>query len=100
MLVVNKCDNDELASHAAEFSALGLGDPVLVSSIHRVGIHDVFRLALMRAFGTEELVLEDPDEKAVRLAVIAPPSDDVVSRTKCLSDLYVCSLPIVNLFNN
>ena len=40
-LLVNKIDEGAFVSNAAEFYALGLGDPIPVSGLHGVGIGDV-----------------------------------------------------------
>lgn len=40
ILVCNKIDNVEESANAAEFYALGLGDPIIVSAAHGIGIGD------------------------------------------------------------
>ena len=41
ILVVNKIDNVDLVADASEFYALGLGDPMVVSGSHGIGIGDL-----------------------------------------------------------
>jgi GTP-binding protein len=49
LLVVNKVDNSERNSYAAEFYALGLGDPYCVSSNSGMGTGDLLD-ALIKTF--------------------------------------------------
>lgn len=41
LLAVNKADNEKLQLEAYEFYQLGIGDPILLSSVHGIGIGDL-----------------------------------------------------------
>jgi GTPase len=69
IVAANKVDDAQQQGLAAEFYALGLGDPVAVSAIQGLGTGDLLDLVV------ERLPVEDvEDEEAVRLAVIGRPN--------------------------
>ena len=70
IVAANKVDDARHAAAAAEFYALGLGDPVPVSAVHGLGTGDLLDRLV-------ELLAEAPEpepESAVRLAVIGRPN--------------------------
>jgi GTPase len=73
IVAVNKLDRGADAPAAAEFHALGLGEPTPVSAAHGVGSGDLLdRIAAAVREHAPEPAEEDPDE--VRLAVIGRPN--------------------------
>lgn len=58
VLAVNKADNPERASEVYEFYALGLGDPLPVSSSHGIGLGDLLD-AVIKEFPNQEVEEED-----------------------------------------
>jgi GTP-binding protein len=73
LVAVNKLDRGVDSPAAAEFHALGLGEPVPVSAAHGVGTGDLLDriAALLRRHATGP---EEPDADEVRLAVIGRPN--------------------------
>ena len=71
ILVSNKTDNNEQQYYAADFYALGLGDPVCVSALSGFGTGDLLDMVL------DKLPKESPDELEVnipRFAVVGRPN--------------------------
>ena len=67
----NKADNDALASEAAQFFGLGLGDPVAISAHHGRWIDDLLDKV------TSELAVAEPlesEEVECRLAIVGRPN--------------------------
>jgi GTP-binding protein len=69
--VVNKADRPDDYAIAAEFHALGLGDPIAVSATHGLGTGDLLD-AVAAALGDREP--QPADEDTVRVAVIGRPN--------------------------
>ena len=73
LVAVNKLDRGEDAPAAAEFHALGLGEPTPVSAAHGVGSGDLLdRITMLAREHVPEPSEEETDE--VRLAVIGRPN--------------------------
>ncbi len=72
ILVANKVDSREIVSHAMEFYALGLGDPVFVSAEHGRNIGDLLDLVVDR-FPDEPSEGETEDE-GLKVAVVGRPN--------------------------
>jgi GTPase len=70
-VVVNKADRADDFAIAAEFHALGLGEPLPVSATHGLGTGDLLD-AIVAALGDRPP--REDDEKAVRVAVIGRPN--------------------------
>ena len=71
LLVVNKVDNPRRELEAVEFHQLGLGDPVLISAYHNLGIDDLFgELESKLPFAPEE----DETSDIPRLAIVGRPN--------------------------
>ena len=71
ILVSNKTDNNEQQYYAADFYALGLGDPMCVSALSGFGTGDLLDMVL------DKLPKESPDELEVnipRFAVVGRPN--------------------------
>ncbi len=74
LLAVNKTEGMQKAIVSADFYALGLGDPLSISSAHGEGVRDLIELAL-------ELVPEsDEDESAVAERQVQHPRIAIVGR--------------------
>ena len=71
LVVVNKADRPNDFGIAAEFHSLGLGEPLPVSATHGLGTGDLLD-AVVTALG--ERPARDPDDDAVRVAVIGRPN--------------------------
>ncbi len=69
-LVVNKADNRSLRLQAADFYALGMGDPYPISSLHGTGTGDLLDdlVAVFPPQGEEE------DDDSVKLAIVGKPN--------------------------
>ncbi len=81
ILAVNKVDDSHLADTLYEFYALGVGDPIAVSSVHGVGIGDLLDKII------ENLPEAQPDpydEKTIKMAVIGRPNVGKSSLTNAL----------------
>ena len=71
-LVVNKTEGMNRGLVAADFHALGLGDPLPVSAAHGDGVRQLVELALT-PFG-EDPEPEEPDQKTPRIAIVGRPN--------------------------
>ncbi len=72
LLVVNKVDNPgEPPLDAYEFYNLGMGDPIMVSSIHGLGVGDLLD-AVVEHF--PEQIEEEEDEDIIHIAVVGKPN--------------------------
>ena len=66
LLVANKVDNDRLAEDLAELSALGFGEPLAVSALHKTGI-DKLMNAVLEVVGE---LAEAPEEPVMKIAIV------------------------------
>lgn len=72
ILVINKVDNLRNPPHDIyEFYNLGLGEPVSISSFHRLGIGELLD-EIYKYFPPEEM--EDTDDDRIKVAVIGKPN--------------------------
>jgi GTP-binding protein len=71
LVAVNKADRPNDYATTAEFHSLGLGDPLPVSATHGLGTGDLLD-ALVAALGDRDDT--EPDDDAVRVAVIGRPN--------------------------
>jgi GTPase len=71
-LVVNKAEGMDPATAAAEFHALGMGDPLSISAAHGENITDLMTLVL--AEFPEEAHAEEKAAKRPRIAVVGRPN--------------------------
>ena len=73
MLAVNKCDQTGHANpDVYEFYALGLGDPIAVSSVHGHGTGDLLDEVLKYLPAAEES--EEDEDECIKVAVIGKPN--------------------------
>ncbi len=67
LIVANKADNETLARSGPEFAPLGLGDPIVVSALHRRGIGEMLD-GIVAGLG-DLAAADDVEEGEFRLAV-------------------------------
>ncbi|MBN2029371.1 ribosome biogenesis GTPase Der [bacterium] len=72
ILAVNKVDNQNQESNAAEFIRLGLGDPVSISALGGRGIGDLLSLVVSQLNRVKVKKKKEPD--CVKLAVVGKPN--------------------------
>ena len=70
IVVVNKIDDASKMPNIYEFYALGLGDPIGISTIHGIGIGDV----LDKVMSMHEVSHERYDEHAIQFAIVGRPN--------------------------
>jgi len=94
ILAVNKLDRPEDEDLAAEFFALGLGEPLAVSAEHNLGL-DVLRESLAGAL-PEAAAGEEADESLLRVAVVGRPNvgkSSLINRILGQERLLVSEIP-------
>ena len=76
LLVVNKAEGMKYSAVTADFYELGLGDPLVISSAHGDGVHEMLDQALDMALarGSVAEVDEEPVDKGIRLAIVGRPN--------------------------
>ena len=72
LLAVNKADNQKRRNEAVDFYALGLGDPIPISSLHGTGTGDLLD-AIIEAMPPAEPEDEAEDD-AIRIAILGRPN--------------------------
>jgi GTP-binding protein len=72
ILAANKADSEERRLNAVEFYALGLGDPIPISSKHSINTGDLLD-QVVAAFPAEHPE-EEPEEEKVRIAIVGRPN--------------------------
>jgi GTP-binding protein len=72
IVAANKADSEERRLNAVEFYALGLGDPIPMSSKHSINTGDLLD-QVVEAFPNEEEEAEEEDEK-VKIAIVGRPN--------------------------
>ncbi|MBX5492964.1 MAG: ribosome biogenesis GTPase Der [Chloroflexi bacterium] len=71
LVAVNKTESQRHALAAAEFHALGLGEPIAISAIHGTGVADLLDAIVVRLPRTPE---EPPPEDEIGLAIVGRPN--------------------------
>ncbi len=71
LLAVNKADNKKRRDEAVEFYALGLGDPIPISSLHGTGTGDLLD-AVIESFPIIDE--EEEEDDAIRIAILGRPN--------------------------
>lgn len=74
VLAANKSDNERLAQNRHEFYALGLGDPIPVSSGHGLGMDDLMAAVVGHLPEGEDALAEPEPDTAVKIAIIGKPN--------------------------
>lgn len=72
LLIANKADTHEMGYNAAEFYSLGLGDPIIISSINGLGTGDFMDLLLSK-FNPDKDTIEELEDLP-RIAVVGRPN--------------------------
>ncbi|MBE3559342.1 MAG: ribosome biogenesis GTPase Der [Ktedonobacteraceae bacterium] len=73
ILAANKADNAARRMDAVEFYALGLGEPVVISSIQGTGTGDLLDL-IVEALPPQEELEEEEEEDITRIAIVGRPN--------------------------
>lgn len=71
ILAANKAESNTRAANAVDFYALGIGDPIIVSSLHGRGTGDLLD-AIVEALPEEQE--EDAEETGPRIAIVGRPN--------------------------
>lgn len=74
ILAANKADNEARRQDAVEFYGLGLGEPIVLSSIQGVGTGDLLDRIVEELPPQEELEEPEEDEDVVRIAIVGRPN--------------------------
>ena len=80
ILIVNKIDEGHMMANAAEFYALGLGEPIPVSGLHGVGIGEVLNHIVDKIQDTKDEI----DEDVVTFSLIGRPNVGKSSLTNAI----------------
>jgi GTP-binding protein len=72
LLVVNRCENAQRRADAAEFYALGIGDPIPISALHGTGTGDMLD-ELIRTLNLEEYG-DELDDESLKIAIVGRPN--------------------------
>ena len=78
LLAVNKAESEQRRQNAAEFWALGSGEPMAISAFHGIGVGDL--LDLIVAELSDSPVRDEKDEDEVAIALVGRPN---VERAAC-----------------
>ncbi len=73
ILAANKADNAARRLDAVEFYTLGLGEPIVISSIQGTGTGDLLDL-IVEALPPEDEEAEEEDENVIRIAIVGRPN--------------------------
>lgn len=73
ILAANKADNTARRQDAVEFYSLGLGEPIVISSIQGTGTGDLLDV-IVESLPPEDEETEDEDEDVSRIAIIGRPN--------------------------
>ncbi len=71
-LAVNKAESEQRQLDAAEFWALGVGEPIAISAFHGIGVGDL--LDLIAAELSDSLVGDEGEEDVVAIALVGRPN--------------------------
>jgi GTP-binding protein len=71
LLVANKADNDKLVSNAVDFYQLGLGEPMIISAYHGLGISDLLDKIIDNLPDAPEVVAP---EDMLKIAIVGRPN--------------------------
>lgn len=75
LLAVNKTEGMQKAIVSADFHALGLGDPLSISSAHGEGVKDIVELALSNfPDATPEPILDYSGDRIPKVAIVGRPN--------------------------
>jgi GTP-binding protein len=83
IVAANKADSEERRLNAVEFYALGLGDPIPISSKHSINTGDLLD-SVVAAF-PKEAPEEEVEEEKVRIAIVGRPN---VGKSRLLNAIF------------
>jgi GTP-binding protein len=92
VVAVNKADNHELEDSAGQFTALGFGEPLAVSTLHNRNLDELMRQAVADFPTVDEL----PPVPALNIAVVGRPNvgkSSSVNRLLGEERVIVCDVP-------
>ena len=72
LLAVNKADSEQRQLDAAEFWALGIGEPIAISAFHGIGVGDL--LDVIADELSDSLVGDEEEEDVVAIALVGRPN--------------------------
>ncbi len=72
LLAVNKADSEQRQLDAAEFWALGIGEPIAISAFHGIGVGDL--LDVITDELADSLVGDEEEEDVVAIALVGRPN--------------------------
>ncbi len=72
LLAVNKADSEQRQLDAAEFWALGIGEPIAISAFHGIGVGDL--LDVIADELSDSLVGDEQEEDVVAIALVGRPN--------------------------
>ncbi len=72
LLAVNKADSEQRQLDAAEFWALGIGEPIAISAFHGIGVGDL--LDVIAGELSDSLVGDEEEEDVVAIALVGRPN--------------------------
>ena len=72
LLAVNKADSEQRRQNAAEFWALGAGEPIAISAFHGIGVGDL--LDLIAAELSDSPVRDETEDDDVAIALVGRPN--------------------------
>lgn len=72
LLAVNKADSEQRQLDAAEFWALGVGEPIAISAFHGIGVGDLLDMIAVEI--SDSLVGDEEEEDAVAIALVGRPN--------------------------
>lgn len=81
ILVVNKIDNYKIPDHFYDYYALGLGEPIMISSVNALNLGDLLD-EVVKNF--PENLSNDYDEDVIKVAVIGKPNAGKSSIINCI----------------
>ncbi len=74
ILAANKADNEARRQDAVEFYSLGLGEPIVISSIQGIGTGDLLDVIVAALPPEDESGAEEEDEDVTRVAIVGRPN--------------------------
>jgi GTP-binding protein len=78
LLVVNKAEGMKYTAAVSEFYELGMGDPLVISSAHGDGVHDMLDMAIEQALAQQGELMPEPEVgdggRPTRIAIVGRPN--------------------------
>jgi GTP-binding protein len=74
ILLANKCESTRIPAGIDEISALGFGEPILISAAHGEGLMDLHEALAPHIVRHEEKIVDDTEEKDLNIAIVGRPN--------------------------